>query len=47
MHANFILTDDGARAADVERLINHVRGVVLKQRGVDLIPEVRIVGDAK
>ncbi len=46
LHANFILTDEGARAADVERLINHVRSVVLKQRGVDLIPEVRVVGDA-
>ncbi len=46
LHANFIVTDDGALAADVERLINHVRATVQKKSGVDLIPEVRIVGEA-
>lgn len=45
LHANFILTDEGARAADVEALIVHIRAVVKKQTGVDLEPEVRVVGE--
>ncbi|MEC9359535.1 MAG: UDP-N-acetylmuramate dehydrogenase [Pseudomonadota bacterium] len=46
MHANFIVTEAGARAADVERLIDFVRAEVERQCGVKLQPEVRIVGDA-
>lgn len=46
MHANFIVTEAGARAADVERLIDFVRAEVERQRGVKLQPEVRFVGDA-
>lgn len=45
LHANFIVTDDGARAADVETLINTVRERVREQTGIDLLPEVRIVGE--
>ena len=45
-HANFIITDEGARAADVEALIHHIQRVVKDQAGVELQPEVRIVGDA-
>jgi UDP-N-acetylmuramate dehydrogenase len=45
-HANFIVNPDGAaRAADIEGLIVQVKKTVLEQTGVDLIPEVRIVGD--
>lgn len=44
-HANFIITDDGARAADVEALIEHIRRVVADKAGVELQPEVRIVGE--
>ena len=44
-HANFIITEDGARAADVEALIEHVQRVVQDQAGVKLEPEVRIVGE--
>ncbi|WP_420464508.1 UDP-N-acetylmuramate dehydrogenase [Panacagrimonas sp.] len=44
LHANFIVTDDGATAADVERLIDHLRHTVRSRTGVDLSPEVRIVG---
>jgi UDP-N-acetylmuramate dehydrogenase len=44
-HANFIITEEGARAADVEALITHIRQVVLEKAGVSLEPEVRIVGD--
>jgi len=43
-HANFIVNAGGARAADIESLIDEVRAVVLAKTGVTLIPEVRIVG---
>lgn len=46
LHANFILTADGARAADVEALIAHVRSTVRAKAGVELVPEIRVVGDA-
>ncbi|MCC2655638.1 MAG: UDP-N-acetylmuramate dehydrogenase [Panacagrimonas sp.] len=45
MHANFIITSEGATAADVESLIEQVRTIVREQTGVDLIPEVRVVGE--
>ena len=44
-HSNFIITDEHARAADVEALIRHVQRVVKDQTGVELQPEVRIVGE--
>ena len=44
-HANFILTEDGACAADVETLIEHIRHVVKQQTGVDLHTEVKMVGE--
>jgi UDP-N-acetylmuramate dehydrogenase len=46
LHANFILTDDAARAADVEALIAHVQKVVKEQQRVQLETEVKIVGEA-
>jgi UDP-N-acetylmuramate dehydrogenase len=45
-HANFILNQDGARAADIEALILLVQEKVREQSGVSLIPEVRIIGEA-
>jgi UDP-N-acetylmuramate dehydrogenase len=45
-HANFIINDGTATAADIESLIGHVRSRVLEVTGVDLVPEVRIVGEA-
>lgn len=45
-HANFILNQEEARAADIEALILHVQEQVLKQSGVRLNPEVRIIGEA-
>jgi UDP-N-acetylmuramate dehydrogenase len=45
VHANFIVNDAGARAADVERMIRHVQATVLEQTGVALETEVQIVGD--
>jgi UDP-N-acetylmuramate dehydrogenase len=47
-HANFIVNPDGrASARDIETLIDRVRETVLRKHGVDLIPEVRIIGEAQ
>ena len=45
LHANFIITEAGARAADVEALIGHIQAVVKEKSGVALQTEVRIVGE--
>ncbi len=45
MHANFIINKGEARAADIESLIAHVRDVVREKQGVELEPEVRIIGE--
>ena len=45
-HANFIINHGQATAADLERLIQHVQAAVAKTHGVQLHPEVRIVGEA-
>ena len=45
-HANFIVNPEGAAsAADIEILILDVKRKVLEKTGVDLMPEVRIVGE--
>lgn len=44
-HANFIVNVGGATAADIENLINQVRATVAAQTGVDLHPEVKIIGE--
>ena len=47
-HANFIVNQGGAgSAADIENLILHVQAVIEERTGVQLVPEVRIVGEAK
>ncbi len=46
-HANFIVNPHGiAKAADIEAIIDHVRRTVRGTTGIDLVPEVRIVGEA-
>lgn len=45
-HANFITNDGTASAADIERLIEHVRDTVEACSGVRLELEVRIMGEA-
>jgi len=45
LHANFILTDEGAKAADVEQLIQYVRQTVKQNTGVELEAEVKVVGE--
>jgi len=44
-HANFIVNADEATAADIENLINEVRATVMQQTGIDLYPEVKIIGE--
>jgi UDP-N-acetylmuramate dehydrogenase len=47
MHANFIVNPERrASAADIEGLIEEVRARVLERSSVDLVPEVRIVGES-
>src|SRR3989338_4487812 len=46
-HANFIVNTGKATAADIENMINEVQAVVQQQTGIDLHPEVRIVGEYK
>jgi UDP-N-acetylmuramate dehydrogenase len=44
-HANFIINQSDASAADIEGLILHVQKVVLEKHGIQLIPEVHIIGE--
>ncbi len=44
-HANFIINRDNASATDIEELIEHVRQTVFEVHGVELVHEVRIVGE--
>jgi UDP-N-acetylmuramate dehydrogenase len=44
-HANFIVNIGGATAADIEGLIELVRKTVTKECGVELVSEVKIIGD--
>jgi UDP-N-acetylmuramate dehydrogenase len=45
-HANFIINRGGATAAEIEQLITHVQRKVADVHGIELIHEVRIVGEA-
>lgn len=45
-HANFIINRAAATAKDIESLINHVKDTVAEVHGIDLVREVRIVGEA-
>lgn len=45
-HANFIVNEGHATANDLEQLIMLVKEKVKTETGVELIPEVRIVGEA-
>ncbi|MDE2387972.1 MAG: UDP-N-acetylmuramate dehydrogenase [Betaproteobacteria bacterium] len=46
-HANFIVNTGNASAADIEALIMMVQSRVKKAMGIALVPEVRIIGDAR
>ncbi len=43
-HANFILAGPGATSADVLELIHRMEAIVMDAFGVELIPEVRLIG---
>ena len=45
-HANFILNENDATASDIEQLISHVQQVVKQQCHIELIPEVRFLGES-
>jgi UDP-N-acetylmuramate dehydrogenase len=48
MHANFIVNPGGrASAADIEALILHARRAVRDSFGIDLVAEVRIIGELR
>ncbi len=44
-HANFIINRDAASATDIEALIRHLKQRVREEHGVELVCEVRIVGE--
>ncbi|MFN3398603.1 MAG: UDP-N-acetylenolpyruvoylglucosamine reductase, partial [Sulfurimicrobium sp.] len=44
-HANFIVNLGGATAADIEDLIEAVRTRVKERHGIELITEVKIIGE--
>lgn len=46
-HVNFIVNTGNATAADIEALITLVQHRVKKETGIELIQEVRIIGDAR
>ena len=45
-HANFIINEGEATAADLEALVRHVQSTVERVHGVRLVPEVRVIGEA-
>lgn len=45
LHANFIVNLGGAQAADVLALIRHTQAVVYERNGIQLEPEVKMMGD--
>jgi UDP-N-acetylmuramate dehydrogenase len=44
-HANFIVNLGNATARDIESMVDHVQLTVFEKTGVELVREVRIVGD--
>ena len=43
-HANFIINENDATSSDIENLIFEVKAVVAEKTGIELVPEVCIVG---
>lgn len=43
-HANFIINENNATAADIEQLILHVQKTVEREQGIKMIPEVCVIG---
>lgn len=47
LHANFVVNQGGATAADIERLIARIQATVENLHGISLVPEVRVIGDPR
>jgi UDP-N-acetylmuramate dehydrogenase len=45
-HANFIINTGTATSNDIEQLIQFVQSTVHEKHNINLIPEVRIIGEA-
>lgn len=45
MHANFVMNDSNATAADYFGLVKHAKSVVKSKFGVDLHPEIELIGE--
>lgn len=45
-HANFIINTGNATAADIEELIEHIQKIVSETHGINLVPEVRVIGES-
>ena len=45
VHANFIVTEDGARANDVYTLLRKIQRMVREDTGVELEPELKLIGE--
>jgi len=44
-HANFIVNDQNATAADIENLIEYIADQVEQKTGIKLIQEIKVIGD--
>ena len=45
LHAGFVVNDGNATSTDILKLIKHIQDKVKNEFGVDLEPEVRIIGE--
>jgi UDP-N-acetylmuramate dehydrogenase len=46
-HANFIINNGNATASDIEAIIAMIRNTVKERTGIELIQEVRIIGEVR
>ena len=44
-HAGFVINKNNASAADVLALMEQIQKTVKEKFGVDLVPEVRVIGE--
>jgi UDP-N-acetylenolpyruvoylglucosamine reductase len=44
IHGNFIVNNGGARAGDVLELIGQIQAVAKRERGIELQPEIQVIG---
>ncbi|WP_346380088.1 hypothetical protein [Acidithiobacillus sp.] len=44
-HANFIINRGAARAEEIEALVANVQQEVLSRFGIELQPEMRVIGE--